>query len=122
VGREDGTFGYSFFPFFKDFNQFADAAGKEIEKVKGRQGLNLNRNEQRIDVIHFSSLPWFSFTGLSHPRVFNDQDNVPKITFGKWSIKDGRKMMPVAVHAHHGLVDGFHIGKFLHKYQELLDE
>jgi chloramphenicol O-acetyltransferase type A len=122
VGRDDGTFGISFFPYHIDFDTFARSATAEISNVKNGEGLNLNRNEQRTDVIHYSSIPWFSFTGLSHPRLLNDPDNVPKITFGKWNLKNGRKVMPVSVYAHHGLIDGYHIGQFLGLFQKLLDE
>ncbi len=30
--------------------------------------------------------------------------------------------MPVAVHVHHALADGYHIGLFVEKFQELLHE
>lgn len=35
--------------------------------------------------------------------------------------KMGCKSMPVAVHVHHGLVDGIHVGRFLDILQNLLN-
>ncbi|TYP97099.1 chloramphenicol acetyltransferase [Sphingobacterium allocomposti] len=29
--------------------------------------------------------------------------------------------MPVSIHVHHGLVDGYHVGLFIDRYQELMD-
>ncbi|NRA48527.1 MAG: chloramphenicol acetyltransferase, partial [Phaeodactylibacter sp.] len=33
----------------------------------------------------------------------------------------GRKTMPVSIHVHHALVDGFHVGLFLEAFQDLLN-
>jgi len=30
--------------------------------------------------------------------------------------------LPVDVHANHALMDGFHVGKFIERFQELLDQ
>jgi chloramphenicol O-acetyltransferase type A len=46
--------------------------------------------------------------------------SIPKITFGKIT-RDGEKMwLPVDIHVNHALMDGFHVGKFVERFQELL--
>jgi chloramphenicol O-acetyltransferase type A len=34
----------------------------------------------------------------------------------------GKKTMPVSVHVHHGLADGYHVGLFVERFQELMNE
>lgn len=118
IGRDDGTFAFSFLEFNPDFKIFEKSVKKEIEAVQNSTGLRLNENEMRNDVIHYSSIPWFKFTGLTHARKFNSGDSVPKISFGKIFLREGRKILPVAINAHHGLVDGIHVGKYLSVFQE----
>jgi chloramphenicol O-acetyltransferase type A len=73
------------------------------------------------NVIHFSAVPWLHFTAVSHARCFSFADSCPKITFGKIKVEDGKKIMPVAVHVHHALVDGYHVGLFIDKFQALMN-
>jgi chloramphenicol O-acetyltransferase type A len=34
--------------------------------------------------------------------------------------QNGKKSIPLSVHVHHGLVDGYHVGLFLEKLQAML--
>ena len=122
IGRSDGTFAFSFINFNSDFEKFDKTLKKEIEAVQNSVGLRLSREAGRKDVVHFSSIPWKTFTGLSHARDFKFVDSVPKITFGKLFPRKEKKIMPVSIHVHHGLADGFHVAKYLELFQKLMDE
>ncbi len=122
LGRDDETFGYSFIEFNKDFEKFNTAAQKEIKRINNSSGLSLNENSNRLDVIHYSSLPWTKFTGITHARNFRNNDSVPLITFGKYYIVDEKKIMNVPLNAHHGLADGLHAAKYFELFQKLLNE
>ena len=74
------------------------------------------------NVIHYSSLPWLRFTALSHARSFSFRDSCPKISFGKMTEKDGQKTMPVSIHVHHALVDGYHVAQFVEAFQQEMDK
>ena len=37
-------------------------------------------------------------------------------------IRNKKRIMPVSVHVHHALMDGFHVGEFLALYEKLLKE
>ncbi len=122
IDKGDETFAFSFIPFYQDFDRFTVEARAEIELVKKSAGLNLNENTGRVDVVHISSAPWFKFTGLTHARMFSRKDSVPKISFGRY-FRDGLKMkMNVSIHGHHGLMDGYHVGKFLDEFQRLMNQ
>jgi len=45
---------------------------------------------------------------------------VPRIIWGKYFDQNGRAMMPLAVQAHHALVDGRDMGAYFEKVQMLL--
>jgi len=121
IGREDGTFGFIFVNYTPDFQIFNAELQEEITVVRNSVGLRLNGDDEKKDLIRHSTIPWTPFTGLLHPTNFDRTESVPKITFGKFSIREGRKYLPVSVEAHHGLVDGFHLAKYLEAFQMALD-
>lgn len=121
IGREDGTFGFSYVNYDSDFSVFNHNLKLEIERVQNSSGLSMTSSEERNDVVHYSSVPWFVFTGLSHARNYKTNDSIPKITFGKSFFRNRREILPVSVHAHHGLVDGLHIARYLAAFQDLLN-
>jgi len=122
IGREDGTFGFSFIPFERDFSKFSKLLSQEVEAVRNSTGLRHNVDGNRKNVIYYSTLPWSTFSGLKHPSNETDIEGIPKITFGKAFMRDKIMIMPVSIHAHHGLVDGLHIAKYIETFQKLLDE
>ncbi|NMH29399.1 chloramphenicol acetyltransferase [Flavobacterium silvaticum] len=120
IARPDGTFGFSYIDYYEESGLFYEKALKVIDEVKN--STNLLPAGGGDDPIHFSAIPWVDFTSLSHARSFLRKDSCPKISVGKMMEKDGKKSMPVSVHLHHGLADGYHIGLFAEKFQQLLNE
>lgn len=120
INRPDETFGFSYMDYDKNEEVFNQNAKEEIARVKQSKGLIPAGSGE--NVIHFSAVPWFDFTSLSHARSFTFPDSCPKISFGKVTENNGEKLMSVSIHAHHGLMDGFHIGLFAEKFQELMNE
>ena len=121
IGREDGTFGFAFIPFSEDFETFNTALQEEIKGVHHSTGLRLSNNRLGKDHVRHTTIPWNSFSAILHPTNFNNDESVPKVSFGKFNIRDGRKYMPVSIEAHHGLADGIHIAKYLEEFQRQLD-
>ena len=119
VLRANETFGFTFIPYQDKLSSFKKEVEKEITRVKSTK--DLFPPEDPIDVIHYSAVPWLNFTSLSHARSFKKNDGVPKISFGKYYQEGQHKKMAISIHVHHGLVDGIHIGRFINRFQELLD-
>ncbi len=122
VGRANGTFGFIFVNFSDNFEIFNNELQNEIQIVLNSTGLRLNDDDIKKDLIRHSTIPWTTFSGLLHPTNFDKTESVPKITFGKFNIRDGKKYLPVSIEAHHGLVDGFHLAKYLSEFQRQLDK
>ena len=119
INRMDGTFGFGYMNYLEDFEEFSREAQAEIESVRSRNDLFPSTSGE--NVIHYSSLPWIKFTSISHARSFSFRDSVPKISFGKMTSESGWMKMPVSIHVHHALMDGWHVGMYLDMFQELMD-
>ena len=120
IMREDKTFGFSFMNYHENLNDFQIIVEKEILRIQNTPGLFTREFPKNI--IHFSAIPWIKFTGLTHARSFSFPDSCPKISFGKLVTTGNQKTMNMTVAAHHGLVDGYHMGLFVETLQKLLNE
>lgn len=118
INRPDGTFGFAYMDYKPGFEAFAGAAEREIARVRSTTGLVPALSGE--NVIHYSSLPWIRFTQLSHARALSRPDSCPKIAFGKLTESAGRQLLPASIHVHHALMDGYHVGEFLERFQEKL--
>ncbi len=113
------SFNFAYFDYHENFEQFADEAQHAIENVKrGGTAFNANSDDNRL---HFTVLPWVSFTSFAHARNFAHADSIPKIAFGKFTTTNGVTHLPISVEVHHALMDGLHVGRYLARFQELLD-
>jgi chloramphenicol O-acetyltransferase type A len=119
INRPDGTFGFAYIDYKENFSGFVKQAQAEINKVRNSKGLIPAIAGE--NVIHYSTIPWIDFTSLSHARSFSFKDSIPKITFGKMNEENERKLMPVSIHVHHGLMDGYHVGQFIDSFQQLMN-
>ena len=72
------------------------------------------------DRIHFTTLPWVSFTSFSHARNWGREDSIPKIAFGKFVTENQRTFLPFSVEVHHALMDGLHVGRYVSRLEEML--
>lgn len=120
INRPNGTFGFAYINYFENENKFYEYALQEIENVKNSTSLLPSISGE--NVIHFSAIPWIDFTSISHARNFSHPDSCPKISFGKMTENNGQKEMSVSIHVHHALMDGYHVGLFIEKFQSLLSE
>ena len=118
--REDNTFGFGYFEFTPDFNNFAEQVRDVISVVKQRPEA-LCRASEGDDVIRYSVLPWLPFSSFSHARAKFSGDSIPRIVFGKHREIDGQLQMPLSVEVHHALMDGLHVAEFVRRFQKDLD-
>ena len=120
IFREDETYGVGYFPYNKDIAEFMKLATLEVERVKTERGLKFPVTGENI--IHFSTIPWADFTSINHARRLDIGRSIPKITFGKVTRNGDKMWMPLDVHANHAVMDGFHVSKFIERFQELLNQ
>jgi chloramphenicol O-acetyltransferase type A len=123
IGRPDNSFGFALFEYTEDFKVFQKNAVTQIAQVQKTSGLRANDDDaKRLDVIHYTTLPWFSFTSFRHEKDIASKESIPKIAFGKFFEHNNKKWLPVSIHINHGLADGYHIGKYLELFQNGLNK
>ncbi|MFT3848145.1 MAG: chloramphenicol acetyltransferase [Propionivibrio sp.] len=66
----------------------------------------------RDDLIYYTSIPWLSFTQLTHTVTLAREDSVPRLSWGKYWEEGGRFILPYSVQVHHAFVNGLHIARF----------
>ncbi|KQT18263.1 chloramphenicol acetyltransferase [Chryseobacterium sp. Leaf404] len=122
IGKADGTFGFSYFEFSDDFYTFNERLQEQITTVQNTKGLGIKNEVLPPNHIRHTTIPWNSFTSILHPTDFDPKECIPKIAFGKFSERDGKKIMPVSIEAHHGLADGIDLAKYFETFQEELNK
>lgn len=119
VMTEGEVFSFCTSNFIDDFKKFKNNTLNQIEKVKNN--ISIEDEPGRDDLLYITSIPWISFTNITHPIQMNPVDSIPRISWGKCFEEGGKIKLPLSVQAHHALVDGIHVGQFFNTFQEILD-
>ena len=115
VGRPDGSFDFCTFPWDPDRVAFVADVKHRIADSAAGEGLDLSA-QGRDDLLYLTSVPWIDVSSITHASPGDPLDCVPKVLWGK--IVEDR--MTLCVTAHHGLVDGLHIARFVLEVQRRL--
>lgn len=110
VGLDDGNI--SFADATYTGNVHADLANLRAAMGAARSRPNQDFTAGRDDRIFLTHLPWLSFTGIQHPYT-PLYASIPVISTGRSFRNEGKDMLPIAVQAHHALVDGRHVADLL---------
>lgn len=97
---------------------------RDAVETSKRQGSNLinAETEKVLNTIYVTSFPWAQFTHFTHATKLGSTDSVPRISWSQFLNMNGRKILNLSVEAHHGLVDGIHVGKFINNLQADLNK
>lgn len=114
------SFTFAYFDYQPDFARFMRDAQASVEQVRTAAGPFAPIGSD--DRIHFTVLPWVSFTSFAHARNKSRAVSVPKIAFGKFVRDHERTLIPISVEVHHALMDGLHVGRFFSRMEQMLAE
>ena len=117
--NDDETFSFAYFEFTGDVFEFNRTGRDAIQMYKAIKSFDVETD--RSDLIYYSVIPWVSFTSFKHASRLDKTQTIPRIVFGKLYDSGERKLMPLSVEANHQIMDGFHVGKFFARYQEIID-
>ena len=81
----------------------------------------LDQDGETDALIYISCTPWFDLTGCTNERDFDPDDNIPRITWGRYVPENGREILGVSLEVNHRFVDGYHIGQFYQRLQAAID-
>ena len=74
-----------------------------------------------VNSFNISMVPWLEFTGFNINVYDEGRFLLPIFTMGKYSERDGKRLLPLAIQVHHAVCDGYHIGMFVEKLQQAID-
>ena len=118
------TFGGIWTEHSPDFREFYYNCVSDMARYKDEQGFELMT--ACPNVFDFSCLPWINFTGFNL-NIYTRQSPftwlAPQITIGKFAVDfSGRLQLPLSVQSRHAVCDGYHVGKFIEKVQQLVQD
>jgi chloramphenicol O-acetyltransferase type A len=114
----EDLFSFCTIEYTEDFAVFAARAVEKIAYVQEHPSLE---NESEDNLLYMTAIPWVSFTSFEHPLHLSPPDSVPRFAWGKYFGDSRFLQMPLNVQAHHGLMDGVHMGKFYVEVQDYLN-
>ncbi len=106
--------------FHKDFSVFTENYRHDMalygDKPFAPKELSIK------NFFHISNMPWLSFNAVTLTCQRHHEQFAPMFTIGKYAQVKERISLPLAIHANHAFIDGFHVARFFHELQEWLDE
>ncbi|MRW82507.1 hypothetical protein GJ698_00180 [Pseudoduganella sp. FT26W] len=86
-------------------SQEAEASTKLINTSEALSEYDQRRN------VHITCMPWLNLSAIEHPIYEHKSYDIPSLAWGRYSAPrdDGKLTMTMAVQAHHGFVDGYHV-------------
>lgn len=66
-----------------------------------------------------SYVPWFNYSSIITP--FSKEITIPQFMWDKFIFENNRVYINLTIMAHHGFVDGYHVGLFLNRFNEIIN-
>lgn len=110
----DGTYRYCRMDCRMPLSEFLSVG--TLAQARAKQGSGIDLEADETELLFVSCIPWVRYTALVQPTPCPADSN-PRITFGKYETENGTTKMPLTILAHHGLVDGAHLGRFFDYFQ-----
>ncbi|EJF54683.1 chloramphenicol O-acetyltransferase [Saprospira grandis DSM 2844] len=120
IARPDQSFGFSYVEYTEDFSLFSQRFRLEKERIFNSRNLFPPRSS--LGCIYCSAVPWLHFKAHKEPFMGDKDMSVPHLSFGKILLRGEKMIMPLAISVNHALLDGYHIGQFIERFQLFLDQ
>jgi chloramphenicol O-acetyltransferase type A len=115
VINQDKNLNFARFEMTPDLHQFIarSVASKQIAEASTKiinTSEKLSEYDQRRNV-HITCMPWLKLSSIEHPIYQHKTYDIPSLAWGRFSEPGagGMLSMTMAVQAHHGFVDGYHV-------------
>jgi len=115
VINQDKNLNFARFEMTPDLKEFIarSVASKQIAEAS-EQIINTSESLSEYDQrrnIHITCMPWLKLSSIEHPIYQHKTYDIPSLAWGRFSEPraDGKLTMTMAVQAHHGFVDGYHV-------------
>ncbi len=116
---EGNVFSFCNSKYYEDKDKFFDSMEVNIRSYKNNPAVS--EEEDKNDSIYLTSLPWISFNSITHPIDIINVDSVPRIAWGKYRKENSKIILPFSIQVHHGLMDGYHVSKYIDYLEHLIN-
>lgn len=113
---EDHTIGYFMCEYTDNYEEFIKNYDLTKEKFLKKEDVPTDPIDDAV--VWISCEPWFHFTSLIPP--FDKSITVPQLIWDKFSFENDKCFINLMIFVHHGFADGYHLGKFISKVNELI--
>ena len=121
VMTDAGFYVNTYTTFYEDYKKFYDEAKISLDSAKKNKPISEFPNE-KYGYIYISSLPWISFTQMTHPIPESQSSQcIPRVCWGKYFEKDGKLIMSLNITVSHIFVDGYPLSKTFLEVQEYFE-
>lgn len=110
--------------FDGDLFTFSKRVREDIEKVKnGGNGDTKLNGDGKTDLLYLSCVPWVDVQLYSDPLPLGDPPSlsIPRISWSKYVLRDGRYTVHISYTLNHALIDGYELSQAILRLQEALD-
>ena len=104
-------------PMEADPVSFCRAAAARSEA----QDFFINYAGDTDDLVYLTCAPTLHITSLTNEHDSRTDDAIPRIGWGKFIERDGRKELNLSVEVNHRFIDGIHISQFAKALEELME-
>ena len=113
---DDHNIGYFTCDFKDNYSAFIVEYKKVQEKfIKNQESCTADDQGE----IWFSCSPWFQINSMVTP--YDKSITVPQFLWDKFTLEDGKCFINLTISVHHGFADGYHIGLFLQKLNDIIE-
>lgn len=93
---------------------------RRAKKLSLEQSCFIDCEKESSSLIYISCLPWLELSCATNERNFDRDDSVPRVTWGKYFVRDGRKMLNFSLEVNHRFIDGVHAGQLAQAMEEII--
>lgn len=119
--RDTETFSCLWTPYHEDPAVYYSAYRCDLERWGAVEGFE-PQPDVPPNIYYASMLPWESFEGFNLNLQKGWGFLLPTFTLGKYTERDGRFTLPLAIQVHHAVCDGFHACRFIDELRRELEE
>lgn len=118
--RENKNFSGIWSNFTEDYNEFLkNYIDDELEYSKSTRFAP--KDGTPPNSFNISMVPWLEFTSFNINVFDEGKYLMPVFTMGKYFERDEKRFLPLAIQVHHAVCDGYHMGLFVQKLQDHID-
>ncbi|WP_164508240.1 CatA-like O-acetyltransferase [Lapidilactobacillus wuchangensis] len=103
-------------PLSATYRQFQSAYLADVEQYRQSQQL-FPQGVAPTNIVNISMIPWTDFSAFSLQNAHEPNYLRPIVTIGQFEKSAGRVLLPVALQAHHAVIDGYDAAWFFNQLQ-----